>query len=144
MLMRTTMVVIVILVLGAFAGCGDDDKGTNGNGNGNNIPSELVATWTFESATVNGDSTSLVDIIGSVSARITISAEGSYVFEALDSEGAVQWSETGTFSVSGNGFTLTDLPILNKGTWAVSGNQLTLTVDMEDHTVVITAIRMGA
>jgi len=141
MMIRITIVVLAILLLATFSGCGDDNKGSNNVGN--KIPPELVGTWTFQKATVDGDSTSLVYIIGSVSARITISVEGSYVIEALGSEGTVQWSETGIFSVNGNSFTIgAENLYFESGTWSVKGNQLTLTVDIAGHTVVIIAARI--
>lgn len=142
---------IGILILSS--GCGKD-KSTN-NPPESNIPQELLGTWTYQSATINGVPISLALILGweqgTVSARFTVSQDGSFVYEELDANGDVIWTEYGTFEVNGNTATIsitsdTDGPIdpppdPMTGTWQVEGNTLTLTTDYNGATVVLTATR---
>jgi hypothetical protein len=148
MFIRVNLVVIAMLALAAIFGCGDDDKGTNRNGD--KIPSELVGTWKFQSATIDGDTVGM-ELIAylfqwgptTVSARMRISGDGSFVYEELDSDGNVPAADTGTFSVNGNSFSVDiDIPNFTGGTWSVSGNQLTLNVNIVGYEVEITATRI--
>jgi hypothetical protein len=147
MVTRITIVFVAALFLGALTGCGDDDKGTNGK---DKIPSVLVGTWKFQSATIDGDTVGM-EVIAylldwsptTVSAGVRISGDGSFVYEELDRDGNVPAADTGTFSVNGNSFTV-DIgnPYFKSGTWSVSGNQLTLNVNISELKIEITALRI--
>lgn len=131
--------------------CGDDDNAT---GPDNGIPAGLIATWTYQSATINEVPVGLEFALqwheGAVSARFTISADGTFVNEELDSDGMVIWTESGTFSVSGSNATITitsdsdgpvDPPDIMSGTWALDGNELTLTTNLDQLIVVLIATK---
>jgi len=133
-------------------GCGKNDN--NPAGPQNNIPAELVGGWLCQSATVGGVPWSLGLILGwepgTVAARFTVGEDGSLVYEELDADSAVVWTEWGTFAVDGNTATLTitendDGPLpepeVLTGTWAVAGDTLTMTTVYQGATVVLTAIR---
>jgi hypothetical protein len=129
MLKRFLLLVSAVFVLAVIVSCGDDDKGTNTDKN--KIPSELVGTWILDSLTSHGYWVDPVPLLGSVSARITVGAQGSFVLEGLDSQGAVVWADSGTISVNGNSFTTAiDNPYFTGGTWEVNRDQLTLTIDV--------------
>ena len=149
---RITVGLFAILSVFMVMGCGDDDDSTTGPDVG--IPSELIATWTYQSATINEIPVSLGLVLGwdegTVSARFTVDSDGTFVYEELDSEDVVQWTESGTFTVSGNNATITitsnddgpvDPPDVMSGTWALDGNELTLTTIMEGLTVVLVATK---
>jgi hypothetical protein len=115
---------------------------------GPSIPSELIGIWLYESATANGVPVSLDFILqwheGTESARFTLGADGSFLYEELDFEGGIVWIESGTFDVNGNNATITvtedsdgpvDPPDILSGTWSISGDELTLSTVVLDVTV---------
>ena len=140
-----------ILLVVIIAGCGKDDDST---GPDTSIPPELIATWTYQSATINEIPVNLGAVLewheGTVSARFTVGGDGTFVNEELDGDSLVIWTESGTFAVSGNNATITitsdsdgpvNPPDIMIGTWALSGNELTLTTTLEGFPVVIVAIK---
>jgi len=148
---RITASLSAMLLVVIIAGCGKDDDST---GPDTSIPAELIATWTYQSATINEIPVSLGLALqwheGTVSARFTISDDGTFVNEELDSDGMLIWTESGTFTVSGNNATITitsnsdgpvNPPDVMSGTWALDGNELTLTTTLEGLTVVIVATK---
>jgi hypothetical protein len=132
-----------------MVGCSDDDKGANSNGDppgDTNVPAELVATWTFQSATVNNMIIHLSNVLpwveGTAYATISINDDNTYVFENVSADSAVLLSETGAFLVDGNSFSLTGIEELSlSGNWAVSGDSLTLTATEMGFTTVLTATK---
>jgi hypothetical protein len=146
------VVFLAVLLMLIIAGCGKDkDTSTEPEVS---VPPELVATWTYQSATVNGFPVSLALVLGwhqgMASARCTVNEDESFVYEELDSADVVQWTESGTFTVVGNNATITitsnddgpvEPPEVLSGTWALSENELTLTVTMEEITVVLIATK---
>ena len=142
---------MVILTMFVVVNCGDDDNAT---GPDNGIPSGLIATWTYQSATIGEIPVSLELVLQwqeeTVSARFTVSDDGTFVNEELDSLDVPIWTERGTFTVSGNNATITitsdsdgpvDPPDIMSGTWALDGNELTLTTTLEGYPVVIVATK---
>jgi hypothetical protein len=149
---KLTLVGMVICLLLLSAGCGKDDD--NPAGPQNNVPAELVGGWLYDSATLNGVPFSLALLLqwepGTEAARFMVGSDGSLVYEELDSDSAVVWTEWGTFTVNGNTATLTitenddgpvDPPQVLSGTWAVNGDTLTLSTIYQGATVVLTAVR---
>jgi hypothetical protein len=133
-----------------MVGCSDDDKGANSNGDppgDTNVPAELIATWTFQSATVNDVSIDDLSMIlpweqNTEYARISINDDNTYVFENVSADSAVLLSETGAFLVDGSSFSLTGIEELSiSGNWAVSGDSLTLTATEMGFTTVLTATK---
>ena len=145
MLKLRCLIALVVLAVGFTVGCSDDNKGTNSNGN--SVPSELIATWTFQSATV-GDMTIDLEYIlpweeGTAHARIRINDDKTCVFKNVAADSTVLLTETGSFSVDGNSFSLTgfeELPI-SGGNWAVSGDSLTLTAPVAGRAIKLIATR---
>ena len=148
---RIQSALMVIMAMFVVVNCGDDDNAT---GPGTSIPAGLVATWTYQSASINQQEINLRIVLqwqeGTVSARFTVSDDGTFVNEELDSDGMVIWTESGTFTVSDNNATITitsdsegpvEPPDIMSGTWALTGNILRLTTTLEGLTVVIVAVK---
>ncbi len=143
---------LIILSFFIIVSCGDD-KNTSTDPE-SNVPPELIGTWTYQSATINGDPIHLGFVLswhsGTVSARFTISADESFFYEELDSAGVVHWTENGTFTVDGNTATITltsnddgpiEPPEVLSGTWAINENELTLTTTLEGAIIVLIATK---
>jgi hypothetical protein len=141
---------LLVLLFTAFS-CDKDDSPT---GQSPSIPQELIGTWLYESATANGVPVSLDFILqwheGTDSARFTLGADGSFLYEELDFEGGIVWIESGTFEVDGNTATITvtedsdgpvDPPDILSGTWSISGDELTLSTVVLDVIVEFICIR---
>jgi len=140
---RVCTMMLIVPVACLLGGCGDDDKGT---GSKTSSFDQLVATWTFQSAYVNGVSVPLENVIpwqpNTVSARITVGSDSTYVYENVAADGSVLLTENGTFAVDGDNFSMTDNPELPiSGKWSVSGHQLTLTSGMIGYIVEIMATK---
>ena len=104
------------------------------------IPSELVATWTAQTAFVNGNpallSTALDWRSGSVRATFAFTAAGALTYTEYSSSNAPLQVTTGTIAVSGPSATIKFLtdngqpinpPKELIAAWTVTGNQLSLT-----------------
>ncbi len=148
---RIMAIMSMIIPVVIISGCGEDKDST---GPDTSIPAGLIATWTYQSATINEQEINLGIVLqwqeGTVSARFTVSDDGTFVNEELDIEETVQWTESGTFTVSDNNATITitsdsdgpvEPPDIMSGTWALDGNLLTLTTTMEGFTVVLVAVK---
>jgi len=132
-------------------GCSDCGLSTGiGDGDGDSLgafPSELVATWTFQSASISGTVVPLHQLFsweaGSVACRITIQSDGTYVYQEIGPSDSVVWVEAGGFAVEGDSFTMTtEHPMLKSGTWDVDNDRLTLAVTTQArYTLVIEATR---
>ena len=142
----------VICLLLLSAGCGKDDD--NPAGPQGNVPVEIVGGWLYESATLNGVPFSLALLLQwepeTEFARFMVGADESFVYEELDTDSTVVWTESGTFTVNGSIVTITvtenddgpvDPPHILSGNWAVAGDTLTLTTIYQGATVVITTVR---
>jgi len=149
---KVILVLATICLLLILVGCGKDDN--NPAGPQNNVPAELVGGWLYDSATLNGGPFSLALLLGwdpgTEAARFMVGADESFIYEELDADSAVVWTESGTFTVDGNTATITvtenddgpvNPPDILSGTWAVSGDTLTLSTTYLGATVVLTAVR---
>lgn len=133
-----------------FAACKKDSASPAGSG-GTTVPSELVAVWLAQSATVNGTATDLSIVFQweptTVSARVTITAAGTYTYQEFDAGNAITYTQTGTAAFNGNTITLTVTAengqpvnppsVFLAGTWAVNGNQLTVSTTVSGNAIVI-------
>ncbi|UCE66465.1 MAG: hypothetical protein JSU85_00190 [Candidatus Zixiibacteriota bacterium] len=149
---KAILLLVFICMLLLTAGCGKDDD--NPAAPENNVPAELVGMWLYESATLNGVPFGLGLLLGwepgTVAARFTVGSDRSFLYEELDADSAVVWTEWGTFTVDGNTATITrtendagpmNPPEIMSGTWTLSGDTLVLTTSYEGLTVVLTAVR---
>ena len=147
---KAVILLAVVCFLMLATGCGKDDD--NPAGPQYDVPQELVGGWIYDSATLNGVPFNLGLILGwepgTEAARFYVGADESFVYEELDADSAVVWTESGTFSVNGTIVTITvtenddgpvDPPEIFSGNWAVDGTVLTLTTIYQGATVVITA-----
>ncbi|MCK4461512.1 MAG: hypothetical protein KAW46_06885 [candidate division Zixibacteria bacterium] len=149
MIIRISLTMAALLLLGVLGGCGNDSTLNDDNGDGggeqSNIPTELVAAWTVQSAAINSRSISLGQLFSwgaeTVVCRITVHDDESYLYEELESSGAVGWSESGYFKVEENRYTMdTGHPLLQSGTWEVTDNELVLTTTSQGgHTLKVFA-----
>jgi len=133
-LMSAFIVLISFLIM---TGCGDDDKKINNSGDP--VPSELVATWLFSSATMNGVPISSYSEISNddaaVTSSITFTANRTWSAVEYDQGQNVVYTESGTFTINGNQMnvttTLEDGTPVNEtysATWAVASNTFILTI----------------
>jgi hypothetical protein len=137
--LKFILIPAVILLIALCAGCGKDDD--NPAGPQNNVPAELLGTWYYQSATINGVQVPLGFVLGwdqgTVSARFTVGADESFVYEELNAADSVVWTESGTFTVDGNNATITitqnddgpvEPPDVLSGTWSFdeASDRLTL------------------
>ncbi len=115
----------------------------------------ITGTWTITSATVNGQPADPAQIFeyvqGAVSARFIFGANGAFTYEERDAQGNVLYTETGTFSISGQSVTVTithsngqplQQPIVIAGSFVITGNQMTFTTQMQGNTVVLVFTRI--
>lgn len=144
---------IIICMLILPFGCGKDD---NPAGPQNNVPAELVGTWYYESGTLNGNPQELSFLLqwnpGTEYARFTVGSDRSFVYEELDVDSVVVWTESGTFTVNGNNATISvtenddgpvNPPDVLSGTWSLNANQdeLTLSTTFLNMPVVLVAVK---
>lgn len=145
MLKRSAMVMGCLLMTLMVVGCSNDDKPNKSSNEA--IPSTLIATWTFQSATVGGIPVELRSILGwqpaTTSARISISTTGTCVYEEMDAQSLVVLTDSADFSVAGDGFAVTPgtLPV-DSGNWLVTGDQLSLSADVHGYRFEIMAIKL--
>ena len=143
-----------ILFISLAPGCGKDDN--NPAAPTGDVPAELLGTWYYQSASINGVQVPLGFILGwdqgTVSARFTVGSDESFIYEELNADAAVVWTESGTFTVDGNSATITitenddgpvDPPEVLSGTWSFNeaANQLTLNTTYNNIAVVFVAVR---
>ena len=118
------------------------------------LPTELVATWLFASASVDFQATPLATVLEwqatTVKAEITLNQDATSVYQEKDAQDGVTWEETGSFTVSGQDFTLTVTevngnpvtPEETRGQWQVSGTappvlSLTFTNDQGQFVILL-------
>lgn len=147
---RIIAILAMIFLVVIVAHCGKDNDST---GPDTSIPAGLVATWTY--VTINGLPVQNFRLFlgwqeETVSARFTVSGDGTFVNEELDSDDMVIWTENGTFTASDNQATITitsdsdgpvNPPDVMTGTWALDGNELTLNTTFEGFPLVIVATK---
>ncbi len=143
MITRITMTLLLAIVLSLAVGCGDDDKPTEST---TGVPNQLVGTWIFQSASIGGMPIGLESLLpfdtSTVTARIKINTNGSYLYENLAADSSIISDLKGKFVVNGSSFVTTDNPdLVLGGTWAVDGTELTLSTDVGDYQLVIIATR---
>jgi hypothetical protein len=115
----------------------------------------INGTWTIVSATANGQPIDPAEIFnnpGTVSARFTFAANGVFTLEEKDAQGNTLYTESGTFTVTGQNITVSitqangqphPQPFSITGTWAVAGNQLTFTfTDQQNNTIILMFTRV--
>ena len=153
MFARISFVIMGLVFVAALGGCGDKDSGVNDSPDDDKqdslgvVPPELAAAWTFQGASINSQIVPLHQLFsweaGTAACRITINRDGSYVYQELAADSSVQWAEAGTFSVSGDNYTMTTgHPLLESGTWAVNDDRLTLTATTQaGYALLIEAIK---
>lgn len=149
--MRTPLLTVLVtgLLLGMSA-CKKDSTNPAGS-----ATTSINGTWVIASATVNGQPTDPAQIFnyvqGTASARFSFGANGSFTYEERDAQGNVLYSESGTFTVSGQNVTVNithsngqplQQPIVIAGTFAITGNQLTFTTQLQGNNVVLVFTRI--
>ena len=152
MMTRAALSFLVAVCLFATVGCGSDDSASPTGPGASAPPQEMVATWTFESITFNGTPVPLATAFdwhpSTVSATVRVNADRSITTEELDISGVVVVTTTGTMSVNGHTFTMTETmrngtPLtpaeVTTATWAIVGNQMTATI-LEDSDVIVAVL----
>jgi len=115
------------------------------------IPSQLVGTWKYQSATVAGFSvplsTALDWVTGTVRAELTLSASGAYTYREIGATGSVTYTDGGTAAVTGQALRITTTsvngqavnpPTVIDGTWSLSGATLTVSIQTSQGMLVMT------
>ena len=119
------------------------------------IPSELVGTWLYQAATINGEEYPLIFILqwhdGTESAQFTIGDDGTFLYEELDADTAVVWVENGTITIDGHNAVITvtsdtdgpvNPPDVLSGTWHLEGDILSMTTTYQGATIVLSSIKI--
>lgn len=139
-----------------FTGCGRDGGPVDPMGGGNTppgsgdstLPSELVATWTFQSLQMMDTPLDLAFFMEweeeTATARVQICPDGSITYRELDENDELVCSLHGTMEVDGDQFSYEiieefegeNIEKTASGTWAVDGNQLSLTVVQDEMPLV--------
>jgi len=141
---------MVSLALLTGPGCGGDDTptGTGGNGNPGSIPPEIVATWHYQSVTVNGTPVSLALFLewdqSTVRSTLTMNSNGSHRYSEWNASDQEMWWQSGTYAINGTNATFTAKANSDgvpeppwSSPWAVNGNTLTFAwQDQGDNLVV--------
>ncbi len=134
---RITIGIVVLLSVFLVVSC---DKSTDPQ----SLPAELVGTWVFQSATLNGQPISLSVVLdwdpATVSCASIVDANGGYTYNEYDganATGNVLYYNSGTASVQGSTMTISvtndngtplQQPDVLPFTWALSGTTLTLSL----------------
>ncbi len=152
--MSKALLIALALMLGSlmFLGCSeDDDGGPTGNGDGH-PPAEMIGSWIFQSATVNGAAANLPDVmewhVGSVQARLHIQENSAYVYDEVLVGGGQNWWESGFVYVEGGEIDINvqqdgDGPVneTEYATYTLAEGVFTLTMQDEGDTVVFTLMQ---
>lgn len=153
--MRQRPMIRMCLVAGLvfFAGCSLNEDSPTGPG-GSVIPSGVVGTWTFQSATKGGSPADLATILswepGTSSAQFTITSTGGYTYRELNATGGETYRQTGSIAFRDQNFTITitnlngqaaNPPQSTSGSWSVSGASLSMSWTDGGQTVVVVATK---
>jgi hypothetical protein len=140
------LVGIAVVPLG-MAGCSKDKITAPGPPSSTGgVPSILIGTWKFQSATVEGIQVPLKTIFGwpssTTGARIRIGADSSLVYEEQNAEDAVVSADTAKFSIVADRFLVTPgtLPS-DSGSWSVTGSELDLSGNLLGYTYDLKATK---
>lgn len=149
---KSLIATIVLLMTICLSACGDKNKVTEPEAS---VPPQLAGTWLFQSATINGLPTSLPFTLewkqGSVSARFTVSSNGSYLYEELAADSSVNWFRSGTFTVDGDSAVISvtsdsdgpvNPPSELRGTWRFEGEVLVLRTIVEGLVIELYAVKI--
>ncbi|MDL1894610.1 hypothetical protein FBQ87_17230 [Sphingobacteriales bacterium CHB3] len=150
---KISVLALSVAILLAIGGCKKDSSPASTTTGG--VPAQLVGVWTAQSATVNGTPTALATVLQweptTASARVTMTANGTYTYDELDAASAVVYSQGGTLAVSGNNITMTatsenGTPInpptlFLGGTWSINGNLLTLSTTVGSSAIVVVFVK---
>jgi len=140
-LLFTTMLLLVV-------GCDSDDDIAGPD------TSELFATWSHTSVTINGVDENVADFFDwspeTVDLHSTFNENSTFDVVELDASNDTLYTESGTLTINGTQLILTATsangtaitPRVNfDGTWVISGNTLTLTA-VDGDTVIITLTKV--
>jgi hypothetical protein len=118
------------------------------------IPSQLVGTWKYQSATVAGSSlplaTALSWVTGTVRAELILSANGAITYREINASGGVTYTSSGTAAASGQAVRITitsengqslSAPIVTDYSWSMSGTTLTVSMQLPQGMLVFTLTR---
>ena len=144
------LLVFFSLMLGACTQDRDDDEG--GDDGGGHPPAEMLGSWDFDSATVDGTPTPLADALDwhpqAVSADIQIMTNGAYAYQEVNGSGGQLWSESGFIFVDGDELDMnvqhnTDGPAseMTRMAWTIDAGVFTLEFVESGETVVLTLLR---
>jgi len=132
--MKTYSFVLLVLVL-VVGGCKKDDEPTTAP-EAQVIPTELIGTWTAQSATLSGQPITLVKAFGlngpATGVSFKFAGNGGYSFNVLDAGNTILITYPGTVAVTGQYITCTlsnpDGTTFKNidGSWAVTANQLVI------------------
>jgi hypothetical protein len=100
--------VVIVLVVISLLGCTKDEDTTKPTTT--TIPVELVATWTAQTAFVNGNPALLKDALdwqsGTVRSTFTFTSDGGFTYTEYSSNNTQLQVTTGTITVSGSTLTV--------------------------------------
>jgi hypothetical protein len=149
LMVRTCLVLWLVF----FAGCAVNEGSPTGPG-GSVIPSQVVGTWTFQSATKGGSAADLAAILswepGTSSAQFTITSTGGYTYRELNATGGETFRQTGSIAFRDQNFTITitningqaaNPPQSTSGSWSVTGTSLSMIWTDGGQTVVVVATK---
>lgn len=142
---------ILAAVTATLIACSPDETA---GGDTPSIPAELVGTWLFHSATLNGSPISMAELLqfapGSDTADVAVYANGTYVYTERDTSNATTYTNAGSVTVSGSSITLTKMnengvaqppEVFLRGTYVLSGTQLTLTASISGNVIVAVLLK---
>ena len=101
---KSTLLIAILLPLCIFIGCSDDDD--NGTGSTDEIPANLVDTWWYQSATMNGEPVLSYSEVShndlATTASMTFEADGTWEGKEYADSPSPIFTQSGTFTISGS------------------------------------------
>jgi hypothetical protein len=133
---RLVVGILLLLSLFIYFGCSDDDD-DNPTNSTDPVPSALVGTWWFDSASINGVPATLDDLsFTDTSQTMSITFNSDRTWSSAEYYNDIEvFSQSGTFTVNGDTLTVTrtmmdgapiNPPESYKATYSISSNELTL------------------
>ncbi len=150
--MKTRLLVSLALLMAVVAGfqCKKNDSSPTGPSS-SAVPSQIVGTWTFQSATLDGSPMDLATILqwesSTVRAQFVMNSNASFTYRELGFNDTLTYSESGTFTVTGQVLALTTTsangqqvnpPYVTSWTLSVTGGIMTLSQTVQQKMVVMT------